>query len=128
MGNELAYSFSKSERLCGHNAIDKLMSEGKWGATEHLKYCCLKREDTNCVNRLMISVPKRLFKRAVKRNLLKRRIREAYRQQKSLLSACGVDFLIFYKSPDILPYSTVAEELAEVLAKISSRLGENGKQ
>ncbi len=34
---------------------------------------------------MMVSVPKRYFKRAVKRNRVKRQIREAYRHHKSLL-------------------------------------------
>lgn len=34
---------------------------------------------------ILVSVPKRLFKRAVKRNRVKRQIREAYRRQKFIL-------------------------------------------
>lgn len=50
-----------------------------------IKYCYLS-DNGEAVDRIMVSVPKRLFKRAVKRNLLKRRIRESYRTQKELLS------------------------------------------
>lgn len=68
---------------------------------------------------MMVVVPKRLFKRAVKRNLLKRRLREAYRLQKGLLRASGIDFMLLYASREILPYSVIAEEVAKALERIS---------
>ena len=78
------YSFSKEERLCSVKLIDKLFQNGSsfllypfrvvW-LTEPLK--------TEMPVQVLISVPKKKFKRAVDRNFLKRRIREIYRLQKS---------------------------------------------
>ena len=84
----------KSARLYGKTAIAALMKGGRWGFAGCLKYCWMPREADS---RLMVSVPKRLFKRAVKRNLLKRRIREAYRVRKPE----GIDILIQYNRPEI---------------------------
>ena len=42
-----------------------------------------------------VSVPKRHFKRAVKRNLLKRRVREAFRLQKGRLGDKSYDIFIY---------------------------------
>ena len=72
------------------------------------------RDDGNAVSRILISVPKRSFKRAVKRNLLKRRIRESYRRQKSLLSG-GVDLLFVYTSREVLPYETIYADMTAAL-------------
>ena len=77
-------TLSKSERLCGKKAIAGLMEHGKGGVTGCLRYKFLKAGEAD-VSRILVSVPKRYFKRAVKRNLLKRRIRESYRLQKDLL-------------------------------------------
>ncbi len=68
-------------------------------------------------SRIVVSVPKRLFKRAVKRNLLKRRIREAYRHQKGLISA-PVDILFIYTAPEVLPYEVIYADMTAVLQKI----------
>lgn len=113
-------SLSKSERLSGKTALARLLNEGRWGATAHLKYCWTAGEGS--LNRLLVSVPKKLFKRAVKRNLLKRRLRESYRLQKELLTGTGVDFMIAYNSPELLPFDTVYSEVGEILGKISSKL------
>ena len=115
------HTFSKAERLSGKTALARLIDGGRWGATAHLKYCWLAGSESE-VNRLMVSVPKKLFKRAVRRNLLKRRLRESYRLQKELLTASGVDFLIAYNSPEVLPFDILFAEVGEILGKISSKL------
>lgn len=117
-----AYGFRKEERLCGKINISALISDGKWGGTAHLRYCWRAREDAG-INRIMVSVSKKYFKRAVKRNLLKRRMREAYRLQKSLLGAHGIDFMITYCSKEVLDYEVIAKEMASILTKLDQSAG-----
>ena len=76
-------------------------------------------EDGFVQNRLLVSVSKRFFKRAVKRNLLKRRMREAYRLQKELLECSGVDFLLSWSSKEIGDWETVRGEVATALIRIT---------
>ena len=64
--------------------------------------------------RILVSVPKRYFKRAVKRNLLKRRIREAYRLQK----IAGVDIMFQYNSQEIADSATIFKEIGDILGRI----------
>lgn len=118
MSLPLANTLPKEERLCGKTTVSALITGGRWGSTAHMKYCFLAgREDE--LNRIMVSVPKKFFKRAVKRNLLKRRIREGYRTQKELLSVNGVDILFQYNSHEIMDFEVVREEVASVLRRIS---------
>jgi len=118
--------FSKSERLSGKKNIATLVKCGKWGVTAHLKYCY--HSNSVGVNRILVSAPKKFFKRAVKRNLLKRRIRESYRTQKALLfppsplTGRGTDVLIQYNSPDIVDFAIIKAEVASVLASVSSKM------
>ena len=113
----------RSERLRGKVTVSALMSKGRWGSTQALKYCHLRRGSTDgeaVPNRIMVSVPKRLFKRAVKRNLLKRRLREAYRTSKDLLPPEGNDILFLYNSSELLGYGPVREQVRTILARIGN--------
>ena len=116
-----SHTLSKEERLCGKTTVSALISDGKWGITPHLRFCWAAGRDTG-INRLMVSVPKKFFKRAVKRNLLKRRLRESYRLQKELLAATGVDLMLAYAHPEIADSATLFAEVTEILQRISAKL------
>ena len=133
-------TLSKAERLSGKKSIATLLADGRWGSFGHFRYCYLpfaSQEPTQktSVNvtasplantatipvspelqsaRIMISVPKRYFKRAVKRNLLKRRIREAYRVRK----IAGADILFQYNSPELADFATISSEVEAILSRI----------
>jgi ribonuclease P protein component len=107
-------TLGKAERLSGKKAIATLLADGRWGSLGHFRYCWLRQSDDLSPARILISVPKRYFKRAVKRNLLKRRIREAYRVRKIE----GVDILFQYSSPEIADSATIFKEIGDILGRI----------
>ena len=117
------HTFPKAERISGVKDVAALLAGGKWMRSELLKVCFM-RNDLE-YSRIVVAVPKRLFKRAVKRNLLKRRIREAYRLQKELLSATpgaaatGFDILLQYNSPEVAEFSAIRDDVAVVLRRIA---------
>jgi len=112
----IANSFRKEERLCGKTNVTALIGHGKWSSTPHIKYCWALREDGDA-SRILVSVPKKFFKRAVKRNLLKRRMRESYRLEKSLLKGT-VDIMLVYSSPEVADFVTIREEMKSILEKL----------
>lgn len=116
-------TFSKEERLCGKSSISALLASGKWGTSAHLRYCW-KRDPEGEVNRLLVSVPKRFFKRAVKRNLLKRRLRESYRLQKHSLSVSGVSLMLAWTGKEIADFLTIKDEVGGILARIDKACGQ----
>ena len=68
----------------------------------------------------MISVPKKMFKRAVKRNLLKRRIRECWRKQKHLLATTGgTDILFIYPTKEVQTYEQLYNCIGQIIEKIN---------
>ena len=109
----------KAERLCGKKAIATLMEKGRWGSAGCLRYCWLPQEEQ--ISRIMVSVPKKHFKRAVKRNLLKRRIREAYRLNKNLLGGAAVDILFYYNSKELCSFSEIEAAMTAALQELNSR-------
>jgi len=77
---------------------------------------------------MAVSVPKRLFKRAVDRNLLKRRIREAYRLNKSDLynlleqKEQKLNLVIQYQHKEIAGFHAIEEGLLKGLTKLLEKL------
>lgn len=110
----------KSERLSGLTAVSALFERGKGLSSGCLrcKYIASPAHADAPVSRIVVSVPKRLFKRAVKRNLLKRRIREAYRHQKGLISA-PADILFIYTAPEVLPYEVIYADMTAILLALN---------
>ncbi len=123
MTAQKSHGLSKAERISGVKDVAALLAGGKWMRSELLKVCFM-RNDLE-FSRIVVAVPKRLFKRAVKRNLLKRRIREAFRLQKELLgatpgaAATGFDILLQYNSPEVAEFSAIRADVAVVLRRIA---------
>ena len=117
--------FRKQERICLKRDIDKLFRTGKYFFAGGFKWCYLYGNGQP-VNRIMVSVPKKLFKRAVKRNLLKRRIKEAYRKNKALLpvAEAGCDMVIIYMGKDVRQSSDIENGIRELLGKLSVLVSE----
>lgn len=115
------FTFSKSERLKSKKKIEELF---KNGSSFHL-YPFLVRflpQKESTVNEVLISVPVKYQKLAVKRNLIKRRMREAYRLNKHILSETnsgGFLLAFIYLSNDILAFKEIEKKLTLVLNRLS---------
>lgn len=82
-----AFTLTKEERVSGKRLIDALFTGGNSRSTVsfplRLVYMQVEKDDPPA--QILVSVSKRYFKKAVKRNRVKRQIREAYRKNKHLL-------------------------------------------
>ncbi|MBR6002525.1 MAG: ribonuclease P protein component [Bacteroidales bacterium] len=112
------HTLPKSERLSGRSAIGELLREGRYITSGCLKVCF--KAGSADATRIMVSVPKKLFKRAVKRNAVKRRVRESYRTQKSLLGR-PVDILFIYNNAEVLPSEVIFKAVGDALKHISEK-------
>ena len=120
MEGQTSNTLPKKERLCGKTGISMLLAKGKHGNVSGMRFLC-RRDTGNEVNRIMVSVPKKLFKRAVKRNLLKRRIRESFRKQKhNLAIENGLDVLFMYSTKEIMTYEQIYEAVGQIIDKINN--------
>lgn len=124
------YGLSKAERLHG-GAVDALFVRSKVGTIAPFRYIYKKRaateEDAAAVSVLVV-VPKRNIKRAVVRNLLKRRTREAYRLSKypfveSVASkGLHLDIGLIYNTKEVMDYKVISNAVESILEKIMGRL------
>ena len=76
--------------------------------------------------KIIISVPKRIFKRAVDRNKLKRRIREAYRKNKTALyeelNSKKVLLMVIYTSKKMEEYNEIEKRMLVAFQKINNAI------
>ncbi len=111
-------TFGKEEKLCSEKDIDSLYKTGQSFLNFPLVFYHLAAEGTGA-SKVLISVSKKKFKNAVDRNLVKRRLREAYRLHKSILSK--VYHLGFvYIGNEILPYEQLEKAMVDGLQKIET--------
>lgn len=119
------FRLRKSEKLCDKFAISKVFTSGKVLREYPIAAHFLegKREDEFI--KILFSVPKKKFKNAVKRNRLKRQMREAYRLHKSKLIKVfnnrntSLSLVIIWNKSEILPYSVIEEKIIAILARLS---------
>ncbi|MFK7900201.1 MAG: ribonuclease P protein component [Cyclobacteriaceae bacterium] len=79
------FTFSKSERITSKKDIDALFESMSFFIYPFKVFYLENENPTIKEHKTLISVSKRRFKKAVTRNLFKRRIREAYRLNKHSL-------------------------------------------
>lgn len=82
-------TFHKSERLCSKRVTDALFAGGNKSLVSfpvRAVFMPLPADEGGEPVEVLVSVSKRHFKRAVKRNRVKRQMREAYRRQKHVLT------------------------------------------
>ncbi|MEB0260233.1 MULTISPECIES: ribonuclease P protein component [unclassified Mucilaginibacter] len=121
------YTFKKEERLCNKKLIDGLFHNGSsflcypfrasWALTDGEQQFPVQ---------IVFSVAKKRYKRAVDRNLVKRRMREAYRLSKQsllydVLDGAGKKLVlsISYIGKEISPYDLFEKKMIKLLNQLA---------
>lgn len=119
-------TFRKQERLTSRKTIEKLFTEGNVFVLHPYRVFWLKNEDQDNFLKIVISVPKKRFKRAVDRNLLKRRTREAYRTQKLdltealQLNEIKLSVFFVYINDTIVEFPIIEKQMLQILEKLKT--------
>ena len=122
----------KEEILRTLGAIDALFAGGR--RTTSMPIRCVWRtlgpdefpSDANV--EVLFSVPKKFFKRANKRNLLRRRMKESYRLSKHALveqvaaKQVRLHIALIYSTKELSDYTTINDAINKILEQISGRL------
>jgi ribonuclease P protein component len=121
-------SFPKNEHLCLKSTFDELFLSRKALYYNGFKIVWMAKETEKTSVQVAFSVSKRNFKRAVRRNILKRRIREAYRLHKSpfiqtlIENNLSLSFIFIYTLKEIKEYREIEENVIHSLTKLEHEL------
>ena len=119
-------SLPRTEQLRSLRAVRRLFESGHGGFVFPFRYVWYAEADAADTTEVLFSVPKKFHKRANKRNLLRRRTKEAYRLQKGILARTGrgtnLDIALIYSSKEVLPYKHIEHAVRRILEAVAGRL------
>jgi ribonuclease P protein component len=120
-------SIKKEKRLKSIVAIEHLFKKGSPVFVYPVRAVLVQAEPTDAEPfKAAFSVSKRLFKKAVDRNRVKRIMREAFRHHMHILNDYALDnkqlhIMFIYIGKEIHPYDLVAQSMKRLLKKIMPR-------
>lgn len=126
-------TFGKNEKLVSKKTIDALFSGGNSRSMSayplRVVFMRKERNETEEPAQVMVSVSKRHFKRAVKRNRVKRQIREAYRLNKHLLHEAleqkkdmAVAMAFIWQSDELAETALITEKMQSLLSRMAEKI------
>lgn len=122
----MAFTFPKNEKLKSRKQIERLFREGASVSEFPLKLIYIKTDLPKGIKvKVAMAVPKRCFKSAVKRNRIKRLMREAYRLNKHCIFnniEGNYAFLFLYIGPETAPYNVVEERMLRLFNKFLKKI------
>ena len=124
------YTFKKEERLCNKKLIDTLFHNGSSFLCYPFKASWLFVDGPQQFPvQVLLSVSKKRFKRAVDRNLIKRRMREAYRLNKQqhlydLLDSNEKKIVLSlgYIGKEIVAFDFMEKKMLRLLSQLGAEL------
>ena len=128
----MPHTLHKTERLCRKKLIGEMFSgKARSFTCFPLRVVYLPVAEQPCSATILVSVSKRRFKRAVKRNRIKRQVREAYRLNKQLLlqpldrEKKQVAIAFIYLSDKQVPTSHINDQMKRILQRLAESLQTN---
>jgi ribonuclease P protein component len=123
------FHFPKNQKLCNEKAIERLFENGKSLAEKPFRIIYnIDNNNEDIFLKALIVVPKKRVRLASERNVIKRRVKEAYRLRKSELEKYlksnnhQLNLAIIYQKHEILDYKLIEEKIKLLLSRLKEEL------
>jgi ribonuclease P protein component len=116
----------KYERLYEKTTLELVFQKGNTINNPPIKLLwAIDKKKSNVPAKVAFTVPKKVFKNAVTRNLLKRRMREAYRKNKICKTQMDqtYDLMFLYSGRKINPYKEIESKIVLTLQHFKTTTG-----
>ena len=123
------FEFPKKQKLCNETAIKEMFSNGNSFVIHTIRLVWKEQVNSDDVAiKSIIVVPKKQLKLAADRNIVRRRMKEAYRLNKSAIESFLVDknkqlnIAIIYQNEKILSYNVIEEKIKLILVRLREEI------
>ena len=123
------HTFNKSERLNNKVAINNLFEKGQVVVLSPFRLVWIENNNSKySIAQTLISVPKRNISLATKRNVIKRRMNEAFRLNKEKLYTelneknKQINIAIIYQKQEIQTYKIIEQKITLLLSRLIEEL------
>ena len=123
------FEFPKQQKLCNETAIKEMFSNGKSFVIHPIRLVWKEEGDSDTVAiKSIIVVPKKQLKLAADRNIVRRRMKEAYRLNKAEIEHFLVNknrqlnVAIVYQNEKILSYKAIEKKIKLILGRLNEEI------
>ena len=123
------FEFPKNQKLCNEKSIEILFENGKSLSEKPFRIIYnIDNNNEDVFLKALIVVPKKRVRLASDRNVIKRRVKEAYRLQKSELEKYlksnnhQLNLAIIYQKHEILDYKLIEVKIKLLLSRLKEEL------
>ena len=123
------FEFPKKQKLCNETAIKEMFSNGDSFVIHTIRLVWKEQVNSDDVAiKSIIVVPKKQLKLAADRNIVRRRMKEAYRLNKSAIENSlknkrkQLNIAIVYQNDKILSYKVIEEKIKLILGRLREEI------
>ena len=123
------FEFPKKQKLCNETAIKEMFSNGNSFVIHTIRLVWKEQVNSDDVAiKSIIVVPKKQLKLAADRNIVRRRMKEAYRLNKSAIENSlknkrkQLNIAIVYQNDKILSYKVIEEKIKLILGRLREEI------
>ena len=119
---ETKLTFPKANKLKSSVAIQELFEKGLYIQVENIKILYLPNQ--NNTHQLAFTVPKRNFKLATDRNLIKRQMRESYRVNQLIINNLSIkqNIIFIYLSKNQSDFHKLHQNIKNILSQLALQI------